>query len=173
MARARDPPESLYEPLRATIAQALVDRWYGLADGLTQLDEAIVQSGRRSARMERDNAAPGQFSALTMQLPIKPNGSKIELHGWLRTAEVSGFAGLWLRTSRGTKVLSMDNMSSRRLNGSNDWAEYVVTVPLSAEVDTIAFGVLLSGTGKLWADTRCRCRGADRQSFETLFRQIS
>lgn len=32
----------------------------------TQLDEAIVQWSRRSARMERDSAAPGQFSALTM-----------------------------------------------------------------------------------------------------------
>ena len=133
--------------------RALVGRWHGLADGLAQLDETIVQSGRRSVRMERDSAAPGQFSALTMQLPIEPNGSKIELHGWLRTAEVSGFAGLWIRTNRGTKALSIDNMSSRGLKGSNDWAEFAVTVPLSAEVDTIAFGVLLSGTGKLWADT--------------------
>ncbi len=134
-------------------ADELAERWHGIKQGRAQLDEEIAHEGRRSIRIERGASSQGSFTALAMQLPIGFSGSKIELRGWLRTQDIRGFAGLWLRTNAGQRLLNLDNMGARNLNGTNDWAEFSVTVPLVPEADNMIFGALLNGTGKLWADT--------------------
>jgi hypothetical protein len=148
-------PENLRDLLsfESAAEQDLVQRWNGIRQGIAQLDNEIVHDGQRSVRIARDPGSVGTFSALTIGLPVSFGGRKIELCGWLRTQDVTGFGGLWLRTSHGATMLALDNMSSRNLNGTHDWAEFSVALPLSAEADRVTFGALLSGTGKLWADT--------------------
>jgi len=38
------------------------------------------------------------------------------------------------------------------VNGTGDWTEYSITLPLHKEAKQLVFGVLMSGTGKAWAD---------------------
>jgi C-terminal processing protease CtpA/Prc len=80
-------------------------------------------------------------------------GSRIELRGFLRTEDVSSHVGLWMRQdgeARGS--LAFDNMSSQRVAGTRDWAEYSISLPVRADANVLFFGVLLSGSGKAWAD---------------------
>lgn len=152
-AQAAQPPDE-FESLLAfeSSEQKLTERWSGFSENRVRLDEQVVHEGKRSARIDRDGGTAGEFTALGMGLPVNFNVRKVELRGWLRTQDVAGFAGLWLRTNSGAHVQGLDNMSKRRLNGTNDWAEFSVTLPADADTDSVVFGALLVGTGKVWVD---------------------
>lgn len=51
-----------------------------------------------------------------------------------------------------TPNLAFATMQPRQLKGTTDWAEYSITLPIEREAKQLYFGVLLAGTGKLWAD---------------------
>ena len=126
--------------------------WGGGPAGTIFLDGKVVHGGRWSARIERQTGSPSTFSSLTMSLPLDFRGSTIALRGFLRTENVSDFAGLWLREDDESSSVAFDNMQSRQLNGTTDWTEYSITLPIKPEAKQLVFGVLLSGTGKAWAD---------------------
>lgn len=67
--------------------------WKGEPAGTIFADAKVVHSGRWSVRLERDLASSNVFSTITKTIPIDFTGSVIELRGFLRTREVSGFAG--------------------------------------------------------------------------------
>jgi C-terminal processing protease CtpA/Prc len=80
------------------------------------------------------------------------SGTTIELRGYLRTEDVSDFVGLWMREDGETPALAFDNMQDRKLRGTTAWTEYTISLPVHSEARKLFFGVLLSGTGKAWAD---------------------
>jgi hypothetical protein len=53
------------------------------------VDDAIVHSGRWSARLERTAASPQAFSTLTKTIPVDFAGTTIEWRGFLRSETVS------------------------------------------------------------------------------------
>src|ERR1700722_18426437 len=71
--------------------------WGGGPPGTLFADNQVVHSGLWSGRIERTATSPNQFSTMTRMMPVDFTGSKIELRGFLRTEDVSGNAGLWLR----------------------------------------------------------------------------
>jgi hypothetical protein len=73
----------------------------------------VVHSGRWSARLERTAVSAEQFSALTRTMPVDFTGTVIELRGWLKTEDVSGMVGLWLREDGPSGPVAFDNMASR------------------------------------------------------------
>jgi C-terminal processing protease CtpA/Prc len=79
-------------------------------------------------------------------------GKTIELRGFLRLDGVQGFAGLWMREDSESDSVAFDNMERAQLKGTSDWAEYSITLPVQASGRQLFFGVLLSGTGRVWAD---------------------
>ena len=115
-------------------------------------DGTIKHSGQRAVRIERTPGSPGSFSSLTKSLPLDFAGKNVELRGFLRTEEVSEFAGLWMREDGLTPNLAFDNMQQRQLRGTTEWTEYSITLPVHPDGRTLYFGVLLGGTGKVWAD---------------------
>ena len=48
--------------------------------------------------------------------------------------------------------VEFDNMQQRQVNGTRGWTEYSITLPLRAEARTLVVGVLVAGTGTVWAD---------------------
>src|SRR5262249_24063490 len=116
------------------------------------IDEAIMHSGRRSARLERSAASSETFSTITKGLPVDFGGTTVVWRGFLRTEDVSDFTGLWLREDGPGGSVAFDNMQRRQIKGTNDWTEYYITLPLHPEARQLFFGVLISGTGKVWAD---------------------
>jgi hypothetical protein len=135
-----------------TEASELPGGWRGRPDGTVFIDHAVVHSGRAAARIERTSGSPNQFSALTQNLPINFAGERVELRGWIRTEDVTEFAGLWLREDGVNGTLAFDNMQSRRLRGTTEWSEYAVSLPLDSAARDLYFGFLVGGTGKGWVD---------------------
>jgi hypothetical protein len=126
--------------------------WGSSPPGTIFADDQVAHGGRRSARIERHPDSASNFSSITKGMAVDFSGSTIELRGFLRTEEVSGFAGLWMREDGETPGIAFDNMERRHLSGTSEWTEYSITLPLQQEAKQLVFGVLLVGTGKAWAD---------------------
>ena len=126
--------------------------WGGGPPGTLAPDSQIVYAGEYSARIERDESSEGEFSTLTMLLPMDFEGETIELRGFLRTEDVAGYAGLWLREDGAESTLEFDNMAGRGPSGTTEWKEYRIELPLNPNAHRLIFGVLLAGRGKAWAD---------------------
>src|SRR6266498_801891 len=124
----------------------------GGPDGTLFRDSVVVHSGRMSCRLERDARSPSTFSMVRFDQVADFTGKVIELRGWLRRESVQGATGLWLREDGPSGMLQFDNMHSRGISGTADWAGFRVTLPLDARTNWLAFGALLSGTGRVWVD---------------------
>jgi len=103
--------------------------WGGGPAGTIFVDNKIVHGGQWSARLELDAASSDGASRLIAYIPADFAGSRIEWRGYLKTQDVSGFAGLWLREDGDAPSLAFDNMERLRLNGTHDWAEYSINLP--------------------------------------------
>ena len=126
--------------------------WGGGPAGTIFVDGTVVHGGRWSVRLERVATSPNNFSTITKVIPLDFAGAKIEFRGFLRTENVSEFVGLWMRQDGDAPSLAFDNMQQRQVRGTNDWTEYSITLPVHAEARQLFFGVLMAGTGKVWAD---------------------
>jgi C-terminal processing protease CtpA/Prc len=115
-------------------------------------DSLVVHEGRYAGRIERDTESSEDFSAFTTSVPVTFAGEELELRGWLRTDEVTGFAGLWLREDGRSGSLQFDNMQSRSLSGTTEWEEYRIILPLDGRARTVVLGALLTGEGTVWVD---------------------
>jgi C-terminal processing protease CtpA/Prc len=126
--------------------------WFANPPGTVFVDDKIIHSGQRSMRFERNAQSAGEFSVIGRSIPWEFSGKNIEMRGFLRTENVTGFAGLWMRLDNGAEMLSLENMQSQQLKGTHDWAEYKITLEVHPETRSLVFGLLMSGTGKAWAD---------------------
>jgi C-terminal processing protease CtpA/Prc len=126
--------------------------WFGNPSGTVVVEGTVVHSGQRAVRFDRTHNPAGRFSAVGTSIPVDFLGSRVELRGFLRTENVSDFAGLWLREDDDSSPLALDNMQAPHLAGTHDWQEYSVTLALNPDARRLVFGALLSGNGTAWAD---------------------
>jgi hypothetical protein len=126
--------------------------WGGGPTGTLFVDGAVVHSGKWAGRIERKPDSPQDFSSIMKSVPIDFQGKVIELRGFLRTEEVSGFVGLWMREDGESPSLAFENMQQRQIKGTTEWMEYSITLPVHPDARKLFFGFLVVGTGKAWAD---------------------
>ena len=120
--------------------------------GAATVDAKVVHGGKWSARLDRPAGSPGAFSGLSNGLPLEVTGKAIVLRAFLRTADVSEFAALWMRVDGSSGSLAFDTTQNRQVKGTNDWQVHSVTVPVASEGRRLSFGVLVAGTGTVWVD---------------------
>jgi len=120
--------------------------------GTAFLDDKVVHGGSLSARIERKPDGSGDYTGISYSIPVNFTGERVELRGYLRTSAVTGVIGMWLRVDGPSGMMGFDSIQGQGITGTNDWKEYKATVPLRAEGQRLAFGVLLNGTGTVWAD---------------------
>jgi hypothetical protein len=126
--------------------------WSGGPANTVAAENTVVHSGRWAIELDRTQNPTGQFSAISSSIPVDFTGTRVELHGFLRTENVSSFAGLWLREDGDSGVIAIDNMQSQHLSGTHEWQEFAVALPLDSEARHLVFGALLSGSGTAWID---------------------
>ena len=126
--------------------------WGGGTPDTLSLDRETKHSGEAAGRIDRAANRTDQFSTFTTWIPIDFTGAKIELRGYLRTKDVSGFAGFWMREDGPGGVLAFDNMQQRQIDGTREWTEYRIELPLAPAARQLFFGALLGGHGTVWAD---------------------
>jgi C-terminal processing protease CtpA/Prc len=125
--------------------------WSGALAAIS-LDKQIVHGGQASARIDRTPSTPGDFSTIMKAVAVDFSGDQIQIRGWLRTEDITGWVGLWMREDGETGGLEFNNMQARQIKGTTDWTEYSFVLPLNRGARSLYFGALAAGTGKLWVD---------------------
>ncbi|MCW3083923.1 MAG: hypothetical protein JWP12_1289 [Bacteroidetes bacterium] len=123
------------------------------------IDKGAGQDGKNTATIKSIEPKIKGFGTLMQNcLPDKYIGKRVRMSGFLKTKDVSGWSGFWLRVdqSNTTEILSFDNMhdgaKDRSVKGTTDWTKYEIVLDIPAAASNLAYGALLSGTGQVWFD---------------------
>jgi hypothetical protein len=80
-------------------------------------------------------------------------GKRVRLSGYIKSADVSKWAGMWFRVDgQPGKTLAFDNMQDRAIKGTTAWKKYEIILDVPQNATAIAYGVLVSGPGTVWID---------------------
>jgi C-terminal processing protease CtpA/Prc len=138
---------------RAMTFEGSTDTWERIPREAVFVDSTVVHRGVQAIRLEgRGSSAADSLTSINRSIPMGFSGMTLELRGFLRTENISGFAGLWIREDDDIPAFAVEDMRAHKLPGATEWAEYSVSVPIRSEAHKVAFGVLLSGGGTIWAD---------------------
>jgi len=119
------------------------------------LDSTVFKTGNRSAFLESTKKRIDGFGTLMQTCSAYDYlGKRVRMTSYIKSENVNDWAGMWMRVdSRITgKSLSFDNMQNRPIKGNTGWVKCIIVLDVPDESGTISFGVLLSGTGKVWFD---------------------
>jgi hypothetical protein len=123
------------------------------ADFAVEIDRKVAHGGQASASIRSLSDKTSSFRATTQFLKADAyRGKKIRLAGYLKTRDVVGWCGIWIRADGPSGTLTIDNMASSALKGTTDWTRYEATIDVPAAAMRLAFGSLLNGAGQVWAD---------------------
>ncbi|MCG9881408.1 MAG: hypothetical protein MH472_12485 [Bacteroidia bacterium] len=133
--------------------------WYKAGSNPDQYEIGIENgagiNGTNAATIRSSSTRVRGFGTLVQNLkPGSFAGKRIRFSGYIKTADVNGWAGFWLRVdgAKSTDPYVFDNMSNRKIKGSNDYQRYDIVVDVPKKASNIAYGALLSGGGQLWFD---------------------
>jgi hypothetical protein len=150
------PPELNFGFEKISNKNSLPDHWFkwGMEDYILKTDTIEKHSGSVSLLIEpAGTRIEGEFGCVAYFIPAIYKGSQIELRAFLKLQDVTdGQIGLMLRIDGENGGLQFDNLQQDNINGTADWKQYAVTLPLPENATKIYIGALLIGSGKLWAD---------------------
>lgn len=139
------------------------------------LDSTNKKTGNYSICISKIDSLPNCFEFFTNTVPAVLYGKTIKLSAYIKTQNVSeGYGGIWIRVE-GTNgsIISFDNMNDKGVIGTSDWHKVSITVPYDSEnSESIYFGGLLSGKGKVWFDDfTMQIDGKDYGTLKTNLRK--
>jgi hypothetical protein len=163
-------------PTRACCALAIVATVGSLPGGWTMTGEGPqvtdvrrdcdeAHGGTCSVRLA-SAGGPG-FGAVVQRLSAAEYaGRRVVLSGWLKTERAEA-AQLWLRVDAGATIVGFDNMDDRPVSGTEPWTRYQLALDVPRNASVVAFGVLLHGSGRAWADDLALTFGDERDVAST------
>ncbi len=115
------------------------------------VDASQTYQGHASAYLKSKETKVDGFGTLMQSIVAdKYKGKRVRLSGLVKSEEILGWAGLWMRVDQGTSPLAFDNMEDRAVKGTTSWQRYDVVLDVPKEATGISFGILLAGTGAVW-----------------------
>ncbi|MFS0881827.1 helix-turn-helix transcriptional regulator [Metabacillus niabensis] len=117
-------------------------------------DNQVFHTGTSSGLLASvGDAGEGQFGTMMQSFSAeKWKGKRIKVSCFLKTEEVVK-CGAWCRIDNASSdMIQFDNMDNRPIQGTTDWNYYFIVLDVPEDSVSIHFGVLLIGTGKVWAD---------------------
>src|SRR5262249_44018423 len=105
-------------------------------------DDHVFHGGQRSVRIERRPDSAQAFSGVILTIPADFGGSRIQLSGFVRTEDVTGFAAMWMRLDGNSGSVAFDTMQNLNVHGTTDWKEYTITVPVRPDGRSLYFGFI-------------------------------
>jgi len=119
------------------------------------IDSRTYYNGAKSIALKNktDILEPGTFYTVMQQFKAeKFIGKRVRFSAFVKTEEVKELGCLWMRINSSTAdILKIDNMQNRPIKGNTDWTYYSVVLDVPENSAIINIGVLLAGSGKLWA----------------------
>lgn len=80
-------------------------------------------------------------------------GQRVRFRARVRTQDVSGWAGLWMRVdTHSRQQAAFYNSQDKPIKGTSDWQERSVVLDVPQDAAMIVFGVIDSGKGRVWID---------------------
>jgi hypothetical protein len=76
-------------------------------------------------------------------------GRRVRLSADVKSDQLSGWAGLWMRADKDIKSVAFDNMQNRPIRGTRDWQHYDVVLDIPVDATSVHFGALLVGAGEV------------------------
>ncbi len=117
------------------------------------IDSSAGQDGKNVLTIKSTEEKIDGFGTLMQNfLPNEYLGKRIRLSGFMKSSDVKGWAGFWLRIDQASskKSLAFDNMEDRAIKGTTDWTRYEIVLEVPKIASNISFGALLKGTGQIW-----------------------
>ncbi|WP_207420160.1 S41 family peptidase [Desertivirga brevis] len=141
-------PQNALTPPAETQVQDIYWQHYGFGGSNNQLYKSV-----RVNRSSPDNIKSHGFGTATRGIDAVPyRGKRFRLRSMIKTDGSGGSGQMWVRVDRdGNKMGFFDNMDSRPVT-KTQWGRYETTGTVDKDAMAIAFGVFLSGKGKVWAD---------------------
>ncbi|MEI6915299.1 MAG: hypothetical protein WCL39_09230 [Armatimonadota bacterium] len=129
--------------------------WFLAGTDAKNYEASIEQTKEASALSLRSlPGATTKFGTIMQSFGAKNyRGKKMCFSATVKNADVSQWAGLWMRVDGPGKpapVLAFDNMNKRKITGTSDWKYYEIVLDVPQEAEEISFGVLLTGPGQVW-----------------------
>jgi AraC-like DNA-binding protein len=119
------------------------------------IDREVFHKGKASGFLKSVTVqSNGEFATMMQEFKAeKYLGKRLKLSGFIKSKDVDGFCGFWMRVDDSLgDVLQFDNMGDRPITGDNEWNHYQIVLDVPENSAVIAFGVLLSGKGQVWID---------------------
>ena len=139
--------------------QNLSEEWFKAGDKPENykigLDNSIVQNGERSAYIESTKNKTNGFGTLMQTCnTVDYSGKRIKITGYIKTENVTDWSGMWLRIDpiKSISAEYFDNMGNRPIKGTTNWTKYKIVLDVPTNSNSMNFGVLLKGNGKVWID---------------------
>jgi hypothetical protein len=116
------------------------------------IDQDLGVKGAKFLRNKSGDA--NTWAALTQPISAQNYlGQRIRFRAMVKTQDVSGWAGLWMRVdNQAGRVLAFYNSFDRAIKGTTDWQERSVVLDVPQDAATIVFGVINNGSGQVWID---------------------
>jgi beta-lactamase regulating signal transducer with metallopeptidase domain len=144
----------------AAITKAAPEGWRRIPYG----NESVFEVGMDPAQPFRGYATTGYVRALAAGekldfsgfaqacLADDYRGQRVRFSAWMKTEDVRGAAGIWLRVDGEKRHgLQFDNMSNRPVRGTTAWTQYSVVLDVPAEAVSLNYGFSVTeGTGQAW-----------------------
>ncbi|MFD0717605.1 helix-turn-helix transcriptional regulator [Paenibacillus sp. GCM10027626] len=119
------------------------------------IDFQTTHHGKASGYLDSKGENVGGFA--TMMQVFKANeyrGRRLQLSGFLKTLNVEQWCGLWMRIDgKEQEILQFDNMCNRPVTGTAEWNRYNIVLDVPQSSETISFGALIIGKGRVWVDS--------------------
>lgn len=142
------------------------------AEYWVEIDLGAAREGHVSVCLQDRNGNTEGFGTLMQQIRTDQYlGKRLRFGGYVRSQEVKDWAGLWMRVDQGTNMVAFDNMQSRPIKGTSDWQQYNIVLDVPKDATGIAFGILLTGSGRVWLNnTKFEVVGTDVPTTGTMKR---
>ncbi len=118
-------------------------------------DKGAGQNGLNAATIKSiDKQITGFGTLMQQSTPTVYLGKRVRMTGYMKSSNVTTWAGLWLRVDQAgsTKSLSFDNMQDRPIKGTTAWTKCEIVLDVPSNASMLAYGALLDGTGQIWFD---------------------
>jgi len=79
-------------------------------------------------------------------------GKRVRLQARVKTRDISGWAGLWMRVDGPDGISAFYNSQDKPIKGSADWQLRSVVLNVAPDSGEIAFGIIHNGSGEVWMD---------------------
>jgi hypothetical protein len=140
----------------AAASEPLPPAWVVTGQNPQKFSAGIDQEpGFKGAKFLRSRADdPNAWAALAQQISARNYlGQRVRFRALVKTQDVSGWAGLWMRVdSQAGRSLAFYNSADTPIRGSTDWQERSVVLDVPQEAAFITFGVNNIGKGQVWID---------------------